>query len=169
MTTAASTMALQKLLHSGYRYALSLTHHPASAEDILQDAWVATLQAGGPHNKPYLFRAIRSRFLNQHKRERLVSMVSIEETEMEWGADDHLQDNDPLFAVSETALANALATLRPLEREALFLAVIEGYTAQEIGDITAQPRGSVLSLIHRARQKLRHLLCVADEIKEANA
>lgn len=162
------TASLEELLHSGYRYALSLTHHPANAEDILQDAWVAVFQSGGPHNKPYLFSAIRSRFINRHKRERLVPMVSIEEADLDWDTNDRLWDPTPPFAASEKMLETALSTLRPLEREALFLAVVEGYTAQEIGDLTAQPRGTVLSLIHRARQKLRHLLGEADDHEEAN-
>lgn len=45
-------------------------------------------------------------------------------------------------------LEQALAQLRSIEREALFLAVVEGYTAQEIADLTQQGRGTVLSLIH---------------------
>jgi hypothetical protein len=32
--------------------------------------------------------------------------------------------------------------------------VVEGYTAQEIADQTGSPRGSILSLIHRAKKKL---------------
>ena len=168
MGVMKSTISLEELLHSGYRYALSLTHHKANAEDVLQDAWVAILQAGGPHNKPYLFRAIRSRFLNHHKRERLVPMVPVEDATVDWDTDDRLWDPTPPFAASEKMLETVLSTLRPLEREALFLAAVEGYTAQEIGDLTAQPRGTVLSLIHRARHKLRHLLGEADDHEEAN-
>jgi len=39
------------LLQHGYRYALSLTHHAAKAEDLLHAAWGAMIQAGGPHEK----------------------------------------------------------------------------------------------------------------------
>ncbi|MBI3777250.1 MAG: hypothetical protein HY273_17190 [Gammaproteobacteria bacterium] len=55
MTTEAARMAeLSELLQHGYRYALSLTHHKTRAEDLLQDAWVAVLQArGAPANARY--------------------------------------------------------------------------------------------------------------------
>ncbi|VAX08123.1 hypothetical protein MNBD_GAMMA26-1750 [hydrothermal vent metagenome] len=144
-----------KLLQSGYRYALSLTRNKTKAEDLLQEAWLATLQAKGPINKPYIFSAIRSRFINLCKREQLVSIVSLDEiTEL----------IDPVTEQEQVALQNdqdysgleaALATLRPVERETLFLMVVEGYTAQEIADLTDQPRNTVLSLNHRARQKVR--------------
>ena len=52
-------------------------------------------------------------------------------------------------------LEKPLSRLREEEREALFLNVVEGYTAQEIAKLTDRPRNTVLSLIHRARFKLR--------------
>ena len=61
-------------------------------------------------------------------------------------------------AVDAQALHRALGTLRPDERETLFLAVVEGYTAQEIADMTQRPRGTILSLLHRTKEKLRNLL-----------
>ena len=59
---------IKSLLQHGYRYALSMTHNTTRAEDLLQDAWVAILQANGPLEKNYLFSAIRSRFINASKR-----------------------------------------------------------------------------------------------------
>jgi RNA polymerase sigma-70 factor (ECF subfamily) len=51
-----------------------------------------------------------------------------------------------------------LAGLRTPEREALYLNVVEGYTAKEIGRLTDTSRNTVLSLIHRAKEKLRAAL-----------
>ena len=47
-----------------------------------------------------------------------------------------------------------MAMLEPLERELLFFWAVEGCTAQEIADRTDSPRGTVLSRIHRLRQKI---------------
>ena len=47
-----------------------------------------------------------------------------------------------------------LATLRPAEREVLFLHYHQGHTAEEIAQRHGQARGTVLSLIHRAIAKL---------------
>ena len=58
---------------------------------------------------------------------------------------------------AESTLDWMLAQLRDVEREALFLHVVEGYSVNEIAVLTGKPRGTVLSLIHRGRQKLTTL------------
>ena len=52
-------------------------------------------------------------------------------------------------------MESALGRLRPEERAVLYLAAVENYTARQIGELLGWPRGSVLSLLHRARSKLR--------------
>ena len=58
----------------------------------------------------------------------------------------------------DAQLQSALRTLRETEREVLFLSIVEGYTAGEIAELTGSKRGTVLSLIHRARLKLRNIM-----------
>jgi len=149
------TADLADLLQHGFRYAFSLSHDRSRAEDLLQDAWVAVLKAGGPHTRGYLLSAIRSRFINLYRRERLVPTVSLEEFAGSAGVDRGVEDT---FLPDLLALEKSLSSLRSAEREALFLSAVEGYTAQEIAGLTDQPRGTVLSLIHRARVKLRRSL-----------
>jgi len=154
-----SVVDFDQLLQAGYRYALSLSQNSATAEDLLQDAWVAVLKAKGPSTKAYLFSAIRSRFLNLYKREQLLSIVPLEdEHHNEVPEVDHFSENFDIEIVED-----ALNTLRSTEREALFLNAVEGYTAQEVADLTLQPRGSVLSLIHRAKTKIKRY------VKEINS
>ena len=45
-----------------------------------------------------------------------------------------------------------------LERAVLVLSALEGYTAREIGELLDAPRGTILSLMHRTRAKLRRWL-----------
>ncbi|HHJ80679.1 MAG TPA: RNA polymerase sigma factor [Candidatus Tenderia electrophaga] len=149
-----ATIDITALLQSGFRYALSLSHDKHQAEDLLQDAWLAVMQAGGPLSRTYLFSAIRSRFLNANRREKLVLLVSMDDAaELEQG-DEFELDSMPLN-LNEEHLHAALADLRSVEREVLFLMVVEGYTAQEVADLTARPRGTVLSLLHRGKAKIR--------------
>ncbi len=150
-----SSLKLERLLRDGYRYALCLTHHPTKAEDLLQDAWLAVLKAKGPHEKSYLYSAIRTRFINQNKRELLVPIVSIEEDEI-GGAESLIGVSD--ISLDDKELEKSLGILRPVEREALFLSVVEGFTADEIASRTDRPRGTVLSLIHRSKKKLKDYL-----------
>ncbi len=149
--SAPSGIELEELLHRGYRYALSLTHDENRAEDLLQDAFVSILRRGGHRSAAYLNATIRNRFIDLYRRERLVVMQRLEETGEEamlaLDADDSWVDPE--------LLDQALGTLRPQEREAIYLATVEDYTAREIADFTGRPRGTVLSLLHRARAKLR--------------
>lgn len=166
---------LAELLHSGFRYAMSLTQDTVKAEDILQDAWLAVLRAQGPKKKAYLFSAIRSCFINQYRRELIVPIVSIDDETFDRARLEESSgknDGDALgelgnetaktsnfgasAAFTDTDIEHSLATLRPTEREALFLSAVEGYTAEEIATKTEQPRGTVLSLIHRAKLKIRN-------------
>ena len=149
-----NTNDLETLLQSGYRYALSLSHDPAHADDLLQDAWVAILGANGPMTKPYMFKAIRSRFINHYHRNNRVTLVSLDGGS-ENTTDHYNEFNEPLSAAELTRLDDALAILRDVEREVLYLTIVEGYTAQEVTDLTGHSRGTVLSLTHRARAKLR--------------
>jgi DNA-directed RNA polymerase specialized sigma24 family protein len=38
---------------------------------------------------------------------------------------------------------------------------VEGYSAREIGELVGRPRGTILSMAHRARQRMRELLRVS--------
>lgn len=146
---------LDELLQSGFRYAFSLTHDHDAAEDLLQEACASILRIQGPWTKGYLFATIRNRFIDHYRHDQKLTLIALDGIEVEWeGAPDHPFGD----AVQSGALQQALGTLRPEEREVLFLMFVEGYTASEIAELTDRPRGTVLSLGHRARQKLRELL-----------
>jgi DNA-directed RNA polymerase specialized sigma24 family protein len=64
--------AIATLADRGFRYALALTGDHDRAADVLQDAWLAMLRAGGQIGPGYLFAAIRSRICDQARRPRLI-------------------------------------------------------------------------------------------------
>lgn len=86
---------------SGTRW--PLTHDRSRVEDLLQDAWVALLATDGPRRHGYLFRVIRNRFVDLHRRERLVPM-------------DPLPDD---LLVSESTLAHDLGEILVTDAAAL--------------------------------------------------
>ena len=160
----ASDEALGDLLERGYRYALALTHDPDGAADVLQDACVATLSAAGPWSAGYLCAAIRTRFIDQYRRRRLVVLEPYAEPgdpgdppSADLRPEASPGDEDRIRA-ELVSVERALGMLRPEEREVLYLTAVEGHTAQEIAELTSRPRGTVLSLIHRGRRKLREIL-----------
>lgn len=148
--------APDSLLRQGYRFALSLTHDPSRAEDLLQDAWVSVLKAKGPRTAPYLITAVRTRFVDQHRRALIAPTESLDaRPHLAREVEDELW-SDPCDAVAmKMTLHRALGLLRPEERAVLLLSAVEGYTAREIGELLDAPRGTVLSLMHRTRAKIR--------------
>jgi RNA polymerase sigma-70 factor (ECF subfamily) len=143
--------ALQRL----FRYGFSLTHDTDSAYDLLQDALEISLRKAPTRtNAPmrYVQSIMRNRFIDQYRREHRHPTVSLEDN-----------DNQPVYidprvlediVIAEHEAEAIMAMLEPLERELLFFWAVEGYTAQEIADRTDSPRGTVLSRIHRLRQKI---------------
>ncbi len=144
------------LPHRCLRYAIALTGDLHEAEEVLQDAWAAVLQARGPLEPAYLFRAIRTRWIDRHRR-RTARPLELVDAEMAVApAVDRLIEADAVW--------EGLMTLRPAEREALYLFLVEGWTTPEIAERTDRPKNTVLSLIHRGRKKLRTWLTTHTEI-----
>lgn len=139
-----------ELLQSGYRYALSLTHHRADAEDLAQQAWLNLCRRYGAATSPAaLYTTIRNLFIDRCRRARVVAFDPLDE------APPDLAAPVPLAPGTLDDLGQLLGGLRPGEREAIYLHHVAGHTAEEIGVLTCQPRGTVLSLLHRALLKLR--------------
>ncbi|MBI4716601.1 MAG: RNA polymerase sigma factor [Planctomycetes bacterium] len=140
-----------ELAQRGFRFALSLTHDAARAEDLLHDAWVSLLRGGGPWSVGYLYPTIRNRFIDLCRREGRIVFEPLDD-----GDDPPApQVADEEFALRNGALAAALGELRPEERAAMYLSAVDGLTAAQIAELFGWSRGGVLSLVHRARAKLR--------------
>ena len=157
MTTTNNKDNIRHLLQQGYRYAYSLTHNKAHAEDLVQDAWLSLLKSHAPQNAPYLFTVIRNCFLNHLKREKIVPLVTIEEIQSEEALLASEKDFSEILA-NKDQLNKALNTLRPIERETIYLYYIEEYSTAEIAELTAISKGAVCSLIFRARIKLKDII-----------
>lgn len=143
-----------ELLDAGYRYAISLCANQHDAEDLTHDACInIMISYGEVVDKGLLFSSIRNRFIDQYRRHRNWQAIARDLLVL---ADRRQADVGPgvdMFQLFD--LQPHLAKLRATEREALFLQVVEGYTAIEIARLTQSSRGNVLSLIYRARKKLQ--------------
>ena len=142
----------RRLIHSGYRYALSLTHNRHDAEDLIQQACLKVLHSRGTLvGKSYLFTAVRNLFYDGLRKERSHSTAEVIADSIMDESASHIQAVD-----QKMDLEVILGCLRPEEREVLFLNCVEGYTAEEIGSLTKLPRGTVLSLLSRAKKRLNN-------------
>lgn len=139
---------LDDLLQRGYRYALSLTHDTDLAQDAVQDACLKISRRGGPWDIRYLITAIRHCHIDSLRRSGKMKIHPIEDIEF-------LVGSDMLMPSFDLHLEMALSELRDDVRELLYLSVVEGYTARELGELTGKPRNTILSILHRAKKKLR--------------
>ena len=156
---AGTSRNLGELVQRGYRFALSLTHDAAGAEDLTQDAWFAVLRARGPWSREYLFATIRNRFIDLYRRGKLAPTEPLEHhPDAEISCESQVWDDDEAVFAANGTFDRALGRLRPEERAVLYLAAVEDYSAQQIADLLDWPRGTVLSMLHRTRGKIRRTL-----------
>ena len=147
------SLSAEELLQSGFQYAYALTHHHHDAEDLVQAAWLKLHQRYGTvTTKALFFTTIRNLYIDQYRRRQRVRFVTLTGEHESFSASEKTTREE-----TKVAIEQMLAKLRDIEREALFLHIVEGYSANEIATLTGRPRGTVLSLIHRSRKKLAAL------------
>ena len=139
-----------------FRYGYALTRDRDAAYDLLQDAVEAGLRKA-PRNAAsvmrYLQRIMRNRYIDQYRHHHRFPTVSLEEDALVSIDTRVLED----IVIAEQEIDNIMSLLDPLERELLYFWAVEGCTAREIAERTDSPRGTILSRIHRVRQKILRL------------
>ena len=156
LMAGSSSVVDIEFLNAGYRYALSLSANQQDAEDLVHDAWIRLDRRYGKcSDKPLLFRTIRNLYIDQYRRRRKVPFSDFDENQVEYLNDhnSHHSVEDTVMNADEIELV--IDQLRDVEREALYLSVVEGYTADEVAQMIESTRGTVLSLVYRAKGKLR--------------
>ena len=147
------SLSAEELLQSGFQYAYALTHHHHDAEDLVQTAWLKLHQRYGTvTTKALFFTTIRNLYIDQYRRRKRIRFITLTGEHERFSASGKTAREE-----TKVAIEQMLAKLRDIEREALFLHIVEGYSANEIAALTGRPRGTVLSLIHRSRKKLAAL------------
>lgn len=152
----------KEAIQAGYRYGLALTHHHFEAEDLVQEAWMRILSRYGRlPARTVLYTTIRNIFVDRCRRSDIATFESLEghtepETRHE-GVPGGSLDLDVL-----------LAGLRANEREVLYLSAVEGLSTAEISELTGQPRNTVLSLLHRGKQRIQERPKLSREVRDRN-
>jgi len=154
---------LEALLQSGFRYACSLTHQHAEAEDLVQEAWLKLARREQSWNKSLFFVTLRNLYIDRYRRNRLVVLEPLDELSERADLRD-TPGNEQEVAMDIQWLERSLSILRVEEREAIYLHLVEGYTAAEVAELTERSRNTVLSLIQRGRKKLVNALNQGDAV-----
>ncbi|HKR86517.1 MAG TPA: sigma-70 family RNA polymerase sigma factor [Terriglobales bacterium] len=136
-----------------WAYLARVSGNRALADDLLQECYLRFLSARIPEDelacRRYLFR-IGTNLMRDHWRR--PNHTALEDLPQEPAA---LSDSIRTEALdAQQVLASAFPSLRPRERQLLWLAYAEGASHREIAQITGLRETSIRLLLFRARHKL---------------
>jgi len=143
-----------------YRFIVKNLRHTEDAEDIVQSAfeklWIHKDSVETAKAKSYLF-TVAYHLLIDHTRK--AKRISLQES-FENDTQAAYQENKALKKV----LHDALATLSETQHSLVLLKDYEGYSYEEIGEITKLTTDQVRVYLHRARLKLRNYLISPQQV-----
>jgi RNA polymerase sigma-70 factor (ECF subfamily) len=150
---------VDRYLDSAYVTALSVLRNAHDAEDAVQGAFIRALERidqlkpGSPFG-PWFYRVLRSTCLNLRRREALRSHDDIPVS----AAGGRDPEQDLQRELTRERVIGALGELPEMQRLAVTLYDLEGYSHQEIAEILGIAVGTSRAHVHHARRTLRRLI-----------
>ena len=165
---------LRSVLTPAYNFALRLTHDPADADDLLQEAALRACQhfhqfTPGTNFRAWIFRIMANCYKNglryQSRRGQPVSLedapplhLFIQSAEVGF----HDIESDPAAALlARLGIDQVMEALDELPEEYRTVATlyfVEDFTYAEIAEVLEIPAGTVRSRLHRGRKLLQRAL-----------
>ena len=139
-----------------WAYLARVSGDAALADDLMQESFVRFLCAAHPEDgevaaRRYLFKIATNLLRDHWRKRRTTSIEEVPEERFATASDAGQSD-------SQMMLGPVLAQLRPRDRQLLWLAYAEGYSHQEIAEVTGLMSASIRLLLFRARRKAARLL-----------
>lgn len=148
-----------RYLDSAYITAMSVLRDPHDAEDAVQNAFIRALERidqlkpGSPFG-PWFYRVLKSTCLNLRRREALRSHEEVPVS----AAGGRDPERDLRQGMTRARVLAALAELPAMQRMAVTLYDLEGYSHQEIAEILGIAVGTSRAHVHHARRALRRIM-----------
>jgi len=149
-----------------YRIARRLTRDPGRAEDLVQETYLRALRGRDKFDlqqygiRPWLLRIMHNLHVTRSEREAR-QPTAVEEEHLDATSQTPL-DSLPLdpasFEGMDEHLVKAIHLLPPEYQTVLILWAVDELAYKEIADALGVPIGTVMSRLHRARQKLSEQL-----------
>lgn len=153
------------MLNQLYRYAYTLTGDESEAYDLLQDSVERCLKRADQQFNSlefYAKRVMRNHYIDQLRHKQRFPEKEFDEMD-EQPVDLDTNGLEKLI-INEQQLDCVWQQLNHVEREILFYWSVEDMTAQEIADVMDMRLGTVLSRIHRLRQRLKSSFDESDAV-----
>lgn len=143
-----------------YRFILKNLRHIEDAKDVVQGAfeklWINRSQVDNERSKSYLFTVAYHQMIDHIRKNKRVSLQE----------DFNEHDKGVIAPKHDTKriLNEALAKLNEKQRSLVLLKDYEGYSYEEIGQITGLNESQVKVYLHRARLQLREYIVSPENV-----
>jgi RNA polymerase sigma-70 factor (ECF subfamily) len=150
-----------------YRIARRLTRDPVTAEDLVQETYMRALRARDSFDlqahgiRPWLLRIMHNVHVSRSEREGR-QPSAVEDAQLADHAARSVRATEPFdistFQGMDQQLVKAIESLAPEYQVVLILWAVEEFSYKEIAEAVEIPIGTVMSRLHRARQRLSEQL-----------
>lgn len=147
------------------RVAMSITHNAADAEDLVQDsllrAYKAIDQFDGAHPRAWLLTIVRNTQINRTRRRRPELLDDPATDAAQPTAEEDGPEALVVGSTFDAVVEAALDALPEKFRRVVELVDVGGLNYAEAAQVLGVPAGTVMSRLHRARQRIRGRLAAA--------
>lgn len=160
MTTAQYNECVDAYADGVYRFILKNIRDEEKARDVVQDSfekmWMKVEEISHEKARSYLFTTAYHTMIDTIRRER--KQTSMDEVAMNG------HSYRPEYTGLKQILEEAVGRLPEMQRAVLMLRDYEGYSYQEIGEITGLNESQVKVYIYRARTFLKNYIGSMDAV-----
>jgi RNA polymerase sigma-70 factor (ECF subfamily) len=160
MTANEYNRCVDEYADAVYRFILKNVRQRDKAKDIVQDTfeklWIRVAEIDVAKVKSYLFTAAYHTMIDVIRKEKFQA-----------GFDQVKESNHSIsntFSDLKTVLDEALSRLNEIQRSVILLRDYEGYSYEEIGEITGLNESQVKVYIYRARLSLKEYIGSPDKV-----
>jgi RNA polymerase sigma-70 factor (ECF subfamily) len=163
-----------------YRTALRMTRNQQDAEDLVQETYLRAYRffdkfQPGTNLRAWLFKILTNTYINRYRKQATEPRVDSLDDSEEFALYHHLDteaasrggsvEAQALDHFAEEDIKAAIEKLPPQFRMAVVLADVEGFSYNDIAEITGVKKGTVMSRLFRGRRLLQRALI--DQAKAA--
>lgn len=160
MTEKEYNLCVNQYADNVYRFIFKNLRHEEDAKDVVQSAfeklWINKEKVENERSKSYLFTVAYHQMIDLIRKNKRVSLKDDFSTSMMTTREPHHQVkrvlNEALYRLSET------------QRSLVLLKDYEGYSYEEIADITSLSISQVKVYLHRARIQLKSYLVKPENV-----